>query len=506
MDKSFTHGYAVVIGVDENNIPGWALPTVAKDVQAVHDVLVHPERCAYKPEHVKLLKGADSTRDNIMEALYWLQEKVAADAEATAVIYYSGHGTVDKNTNRYYLIPYDIPEKKRLRAKAIPADTLKTEIGAVQAKRLLVILDCCHAAGMGAKNAALADPEEEQVQPAPFPHEILKTENIPDPQTETGSKAASELSDGEGRAVLNSSTGAQQSFVRRDGQMSLFTYHLIEALTGYAPHADDATVVYVTDVMSWVTHKVKQSAEQEGRDQTPMMHTTGVFPVAQLIGGKGLSKGLGDTPPDPLAPLPPTGTTFNQQGQQVAGNQFNFGENANIDHIGDKIDTGGGDYVAGTKVGDRGVAVGGNVGGSIITGDGNTVGDTVYGDKVGGDKVAGDKISVGDITDSTGIAIGRGASANVRQGLSGAELTRLFAPLLVQVAQEQPTAVSQVHALKTEAGKGEDADDEKMADLVTAIADAAPSAVEGLVNLFTNAVVAKAAGAATKYVLKRLGR
>lgn len=40
-------------------------------------------------------------------------------------------------------------------------------------------------------------------------------------------------------------------------------------------------------------------------------------------------------------------------------------------------------------------------------------GDYVAGDKTGGDKVGGDKITVGNITNSTGVAIGRGASAQV---------------------------------------------------------------------------------------------
>jgi len=44
-----------------------------------------------------------------------------------------------------------------------------------------------------------------------------------------------------------------------------------------------------------------------------------------------------------------------------------------------------------------------------------------------GDKVGGDKFTVGDVQ-GTGIAIGRGAQAQVQQGISAAELDRLFAP------------------------------------------------------------------------------
>lgn len=447
MSELFEHGYAIVIGVDENNIQRLALPTVAKDVQAVHDVLVHPERCAYQPDNVKLLKGAGSNKKDILDALFWLQEKIKNDAEATAVIYYSGHGMVDKETNQYYLIPYDIRAMSRVRADAIKAEELTAEISAIKAKRMLAILDCCHAAGMDVKDI---DPDGPDVDIAPFPIDLPETKNIPNLEMEPGGKAVIDLMDGEGRAVLNSSTGAQSSYIRTDGAMSLFTYHLIEALTGHAPHPEDATVVYVTDVMSWVTHKVKQSAKEQNRDQTPVMRTSGVFPVAQLIGGQGVAKGLGGTLPDPLAPLPAA---------------------INV----------GGDYIGGDKVG---------------------------GDKVGGDKVEGDKISVGNISGSQGIAIGRGASANVhiQQGLPDETLNKLFAPLLMQVAQQNPAVVSQVNQLKEEAGKGEGADDEKMADLISAIAEAAPTAVEGIVNLFTNSLIAKAAGAATKYVLKRISK
>ncbi|MCB9420354.1 MAG: hypothetical protein H6667_11135 [Ardenticatenaceae bacterium] len=43
-------------------------------------------------------------------------------------------------------------------------------------------------------------------------------------------------------------------------------------------------------------------------------------------------------------------------------------------------------------------------------------GDYIGGDKVGGDKIEGDKTSVGDITGSTGVTIGRGASSTVSTG------------------------------------------------------------------------------------------
>ncbi|MAU00084.1 MAG: hypothetical protein CL608_23330 [Anaerolineaceae bacterium] len=483
MSNIFEHGYALVIGVDANQIARLTLPAVAKDVQAVYDVLIHPQRCAYNPDNVKFLKGEESTRENIMEALYWLQEKVKGDGEATAVLYYSGHGMEDKATGQYYLIPYDIKELSRVRTYAIRAEDFAAEISAIGARRMLAVLDCCHAAGMDVKDVA-----ETAVESTAFPLELPETKDIPDLGIEPGGKAVSDLADGEGRAILNSSTGSQSSYVRTDGAMSLFTYHLIEALTGHAPHRDDASVVYVTDVMSWVTHKVKQSAKEQGRDQTPVMRTSGVFPVAMLIGGQGVAKGMGDTPPDPLAVLPQSGptVTFNQENQTVYGHQANIAGNAQIGQIGDNITLGeNAEYVRGNKT---------------------VHGDVVHGDKVGGDKFGGDKISVGSVSGSQNMAIGSGAQMDVRiqHGPSLDELTPLFAPLLQQVAQENTTAVSQVRALQEEVARGEEADDDKMANLIYDIAEAAPTVVETIVNLFSNAIVAKAAGRATSFILKRI--
>ena len=62
MPTQFQHGYAPLIGVDQNFLPELALPTVSKDLAALYEVLTHPDRCAYDEAHVKLITGAAATR------------------------------------------------------------------------------------------------------------------------------------------------------------------------------------------------------------------------------------------------------------------------------------------------------------------------------------------------------------------------------------------------------------------------------------------------------------
>jgi hypothetical protein len=141
-------------------------------------------------------------------------------------------------------------------------------------------------------------------------------------------------------------------------------------------------------------------------------------------------------------------------------------------------------------------------------------GDVVHGNKagdiVGGDKITGDKTTTGSISGSTGIAIGRGSNliVNTQQGIPTEQLNALFAPLLQQAQQappeQQTILLNKVNQLKEETAKGEKAEDEAVAGLVQDIVDIVPSAVGAITGLFTNSIIAKSAGAATKFVLSRL--
>ncbi len=294
---TFTHGYALLIGVNENQVARWELPDVAKDITAVAEVLQHPDRCGYPAENIRVVTGFDATRAGILAGLGWLAERLAADASgnATAVLYYSGHGWRDKTQHppAYYLLPYDVTAAA-LAVSALRAEDVAAAVRRLAPRRLLVVLDCCHAAGMGVKGAGGDDFSSTAIPPALF----MEGEGGLAP----GAKGLEALAQGVGRAVISSSQGTQSSYMRRDGAMSIFTYHLIEALTGHARPAAGATEVLVSDVMGHVWRRVPESARADwNAEQQPDYQVSGNFPIALLLGGGGVSKGV--TPPDPLAPI-----------------------------------------------------------------------------------------------------------------------------------------------------------------------------------------------------------
>ena len=210
MTHTFTHGYALLIGVDASQVDRWALPAVAKDIAAVAGVLAHPERCGYPAANIKTLTGLAATRAGILDGLAWLAERLAADASgnATAVIYYSGHGW-RRASDAYYLLPYDVrataaglPQP----ASALPAADFAAAVADLAPRRLLVLLDCCHAAGMGVKDAA-------GFESVALPPALLMGA---EKGVAAGAKGLETLAQGAGRAVLSSSQGTQPSYLRRD--------------------------------------------------------------------------------------------------------------------------------------------------------------------------------------------------------------------------------------------------------------------------------------------------
>jgi hypothetical protein len=133
---------------------------------------------------------------------------------------------------------------------------------------------------------------------------------------------------------------------------------------------------------------------------------------------------------------------------------------------------------------------------------------SVGGDFVGRDRIVdGDQITTGYIS-GTGIAVGRDTKVTVIQGLSGADLDKIFAPLMaaIQAAplDKQAQATQKANDLKHEAAKGKDADDSRMGKLIDSLVGLVPGAVSAIVSSFASPILGGIAGPVTKFVLDKI--
>lgn len=251
MSNQFEHGHACIIGI------GGDLPNTTTDASALADVLKDPGRCAYPPEQVQLLTAEAATRDNIIQALSDLAER--ADDDSTVLVYFSGHGhqLTSSFVDTYYLLCHGY-STQNLKGTAVGGSEFAALLGEIPAKKLLVILDCCHAGG-------LSDLSGFEIAKSPLPPEAEKM-----------------FSKGGGRIIIGSSQAEELSYGGKP--YSAFTHALLQALHGEGTAKKDG-YVRATDLAMYTSRIVP---ELTGDKQHPVLDIDNAdnFVLAYYAGGE----------------------------------------------------------------------------------------------------------------------------------------------------------------------------------------------------------------------------
>lgn len=489
MPTQFTQGHALLVGV------GADLPNTVDDAKGIADLLLDSGRCAYPPDQVTVLVGENATRGHILTALVRLVQTSGPDD--TVIVYFSGHGYRVKTPfgAHYYLMPfgYDV---NSLPDTAISGAEFVERLRALQARKLLLLLDCCHAGGLDDTKVAGV-----QLSKEPLPPE-----------------AQSLFAAGTGRIAIASSTADELSYAGKP--YSAFTLALAEALCGDGVSEKDG-YVRAADLALHARQMVSRRTHDR---QHPILNFDGAdnFIVAYYAGGNMKPKGLPFDPDQIEIECEPGSfrTQINQQGQTLHGPQTNIGGNVqgdvysgDIGQLGNRtVNTGGGTYV------ERNVHTGGDfVGRDKIDNRGGfhqpgwQVGPVNQGSgDIHNTDLAGDQFNTGTIS-GTGVAQGRSSQTHIIQGTSRADLASLFAQIYTQIESRPETPdvdkheiVDTVNKIETEVGKGEDANLNKIERWLRTLKEIAPDVLDVTAQVLVNPVGGVAEG--IRKVVVRLRR
>jgi hypothetical protein len=256
---SMDNAHALVVGIaDYQHIR--KLPQV-QDARKVAALLVEPDHCGYRPENVTILLDDDATQAAIRDGLSALASRSVPDS--TVLIYFSGHGgRIESGLHAgEYLLPVDTiyPGDEELARTAISGDEFTAALKANQARKVLVIFDCCHAGGVGQPRDLIAAPV---------------TPGLSDGYYER-------LKAGRGRVILASSRPSEFSYVLAGAEYGLFTEHLVGGLCGGV--ASDDGLVRIFDLFEYLQPRVTKAQPQ----QHPLFkgELEENFPVALYRGG-----------------------------------------------------------------------------------------------------------------------------------------------------------------------------------------------------------------------------
>jgi len=258
--KSFPTGHALIVGISTYPAAIGPLPdAVRHDAEDLERMLLSPE-CGYSAGNVKTLIDGAATLANIRAGLDYLGKM--AKEEDSVLIFFSGHGAlISSSPGTSALVPVDC-DPSDPSSTVLQEGELSSLLGAVKAKKLLVMIDACHSAGA----ASLKNLSDSLM----FGYE---------------EKSLSRVASGVGRVVIASSRSSEYSMVLGRQRNSVFTTHALNGLRGQAYSRGDG-YIRVFDLFNYVSEEVRRSVPGA---QHPIFKAAALednFPVALYKGGK----------------------------------------------------------------------------------------------------------------------------------------------------------------------------------------------------------------------------
>ncbi|MDZ8026717.1 MAG: SUMF1/EgtB/PvdO family nonheme iron enzyme [Nostoc sp. DedQUE11] len=219
---------ALLIGVSEYE-PGLnPLPSAVRDVEAVCEVLLHPEMGGFAASDITLLKNPERQIVEIaIETLFSSRHK-----DDLLLLYFSGHGIKD-DRGRLYLATRNTSKTQQgelIRSTAVSANFIHDRMSESRCRRQVVILDSCFsgafAEGMSAKDDGTIDIRQQL--------------------------------GGEGRAVLTSSTSTQYSFEEEGQDLSIYTRFLVAGIKSGEADRDGDEFISIDELHEYASQKVRE--------------------------------------------------------------------------------------------------------------------------------------------------------------------------------------------------------------------------------------------------------
>jgi hypothetical protein len=271
------NAHALVIGIADYQYIR-KLPEV-EDAQDVARLLVDPAFCGYSPRNVEILLDSATlarcpelspklaTASAIRKGLERLARETSP--KSTVFIYFSGHGGQIREGpwQGQYLLPVEAgyPTDEDLAATAISGAQFTHALNAIKAERLTVVLDCCHAGGIGEPRHLVA---AGRVEPG------------------LGDRYLDALKVGTGRVIISATRSGDPAYVRPGSRYGVFTGHFLEGLRGGA--RGDGGVIRVLDLYTYAQQKVV--ADQPNQHPLLKVELEENYPIALYRGGTAPTK------------------------------------------------------------------------------------------------------------------------------------------------------------------------------------------------------------------------
>ncbi len=248
--------HMIVVGIDVYKNKKYNLNYAVADAGSFKEQIENGAQNITSAQQVTFIKNDEAVRETIKSKFQEIASQ--ANPQDLFVFYYAGHGVMSQgNDSDFYLVPYDVTQlygnDGALKQKGISAKELKAFAAEIPAQKQLYILDACQSAG-ALQSVALRGAAEE--------------------------KAIAQLARSTGTHWLTASGSDQFATEFDELGHGVFTYVLLEALSGKADSGDKR--ITVNELKAYVETRVPEvSQKYKGSPQYPSSFGFGQdFPVS----------------------------------------------------------------------------------------------------------------------------------------------------------------------------------------------------------------------------------
>lgn len=246
--NDFENNYSLIVGVGERSSDHPFMSITKNDALKLKEVLT--SRCRFKPQATMCLTFENATTTNFASELDRLIVITRTKRAGMVIIYFSGHSFISQD-EQYFICSDTIDSEIIL--TSLSGKTFLEKISAINAEKMLIILDCCHAGGIGKKTNI------------PFNKDAF-------------------LNSGSNRVLLTACHKEQVSFLSKP--VSLFTFALIEAISGKHLKKGEKNV-NIFDLALYVRERVYTLSEFKQQPQLDVLEdgSTQNFMIARYPSG-----------------------------------------------------------------------------------------------------------------------------------------------------------------------------------------------------------------------------
>lgn len=256
--------HILAIGINKYKNQSYNLNYAEPDARSFVEQLASRKQNIFKGVMKTELYNEEATKDNIVAALKSLATR--AKPEDVFVFYYAGHGSQDEENKNadgespFYFIPHDVTkiygDPGQLQAKALASSELVGYLSKIKSTKQIILMDACHSGG------------------------AVKDFNVR--AAASDEKALIQLSRSSGSVIIASS-GSKQFATEFDVlKHGVFTYALLEALSGKAAYGDSQ--ITANELKLYMEDRVPELSKQYGGSaQYPTGRVNGQdFPISVL--------------------------------------------------------------------------------------------------------------------------------------------------------------------------------------------------------------------------------